>query len=102
MLRCASSFVIAAYETVRLIPQDSRALPAAFLRSRPIFATFNTFYEVVISGIHPLRIPARRPSNDRLGENLSDLAAKRQMIYLRCRIDPCACIRFPVSFFGFV
>jgi len=27
-----------------LIPQDSRALPAAFLRSRPIFATFKTFY----------------------------------------------------------
>jgi hypothetical protein len=34
MLRCASSFVIAAYTEVRLIPQDSRALPAAFLRSR--------------------------------------------------------------------
>jgi hypothetical protein len=34
MLRCASSFVIAAYITVRLIPQDSRALPAAFLRGR--------------------------------------------------------------------
>jgi hypothetical protein len=27
MLRCASSFVIAAYETVRLIPQVLRALP---------------------------------------------------------------------------
>ena len=81
MLRCASSFVIAVYATVRLIPQDrerkpeaplvgdgaqertglsslpglaarravsqSRALPAAFLRSRPISATFKTFYEVV-------------------------------------------------------
>jgi hypothetical protein len=33
---------------VRLIPQDSRALPAAFLRSRPIFMTFKTFYEVVM------------------------------------------------------
>jgi len=43
MLRYASSFVIAAYEKVRLIPQDSRALPAAFLRSRPIFTTFKTF-----------------------------------------------------------
>jgi hypothetical protein len=30
MLRCASPFVIAAYATVRLIPQDLRALPAAF------------------------------------------------------------------------
>jgi hypothetical protein len=27
MLRCASSFVIAAYDTVRRIPQDSHALP---------------------------------------------------------------------------
>jgi hypothetical protein len=49
MLRCASSFVIAAYDKVRLIPQDSRALPAAFLRSRPKFKTFATFYEVVRS-----------------------------------------------------
>jgi hypothetical protein len=30
MLRCASPFVIAAYDKVRLTPQDSRALPAAF------------------------------------------------------------------------
>jgi len=50
MLRCDSSFVIASYAKVRLIPQDSRALPAAFLRSRPIFVTFKTFYEVVNSG----------------------------------------------------
>src|SRR3989339_2023039 len=28
MLRCASSFVVAAYDKVRLTPQDSRALPA--------------------------------------------------------------------------
>jgi hypothetical protein len=47
MLRCASSFVIAAYAKVRRIPQDSRALPADFLRSRPIFTTFETFHEVV-------------------------------------------------------
>jgi len=51
MLRCASSFVIAAYTKVRLIPQASRALPAAFLRSRPIFSTFKTFYEVVKQGM---------------------------------------------------
>jgi hypothetical protein len=51
MLRCASSFVIAAYAKVRLIPQDSRALPAAFLRSRPIFSTSKTFYEVVHNGL---------------------------------------------------
>jgi len=37
MLRCAASLVIAAYNQVRLIPQDSRALPADFLHSRPIF-----------------------------------------------------------------
>jgi len=30
MLRCAASFVIAAYVKVRLIPQDLRALPAEF------------------------------------------------------------------------
>jgi hypothetical protein len=47
MLRCASSFVIAAYAKIRLIPQDSRALPANFLRSRPIFETFKTLYEAV-------------------------------------------------------
>jgi transcriptional repressor NrdR len=45
MLRCASSFVTAAYAKVRLIPQDSRALPAAFLRCRPVIANFITFYE---------------------------------------------------------
>jgi hypothetical protein len=28
MLRCASSFVVAAYVKVRLIPHDLRALPA--------------------------------------------------------------------------
>jgi hypothetical protein len=47
MLRYASPFVIAAYPKVRLTPQDSRALPAAFLRSRPIFITLRIFYEVV-------------------------------------------------------
>jgi hypothetical protein len=43
MLRCASSFVIAAYTEVRLIPQDSRALPADFLRSRPISRLLELF-----------------------------------------------------------
>jgi hypothetical protein len=33
MLCCASSFVVAAYDTVRLIPQDSRALPLALFTS---------------------------------------------------------------------
>jgi hypothetical protein len=46
MLRCVSSFVVAAYAKVRLIPQDLRALPAALLRSRPIFTTFKPFYGV--------------------------------------------------------
>ncbi|MBU2228310.1 MAG: hypothetical protein KJ936_11725, partial [Proteobacteria bacterium] len=44
--------VIAAYAKVRRIPLDSRALPAAFLRSRPIFKTFNTFYKVVNLVLH--------------------------------------------------
>ena len=34
MLRYASSLVVATYGKVRLTPRDSRALPAAFLRSR--------------------------------------------------------------------
>src|SRR4030042_1744882 len=43
MLRCASSLVVAAYAKVRLTPRVSRALPAAFLRSRPQFKAFNGF-----------------------------------------------------------
>jgi hypothetical protein len=43
MLRCASPFVIAAYVYVRLIPHDSRALPADFLQSRPRFNTLSIF-----------------------------------------------------------
>src|SRR3989339_21418 len=43
MLCCASSFVTAAYEKVRLTPLDSRALPAAFLRSRPILRLLRLF-----------------------------------------------------------
>jgi hypothetical protein len=43
ILRFTSSLVIAAYTKVRLIPRDSRALPADFLQSRPIFETLNIF-----------------------------------------------------------
>jgi acyl carrier protein len=38
MLRCVSSFVVAAYKKVRLTLQDSRALPADFLQSRQLFS----------------------------------------------------------------
>jgi hypothetical protein len=48
MLRDATSFVFTAYDKVRLIPQDLRALPAAFLRSRPKFKVFATYFESVI------------------------------------------------------
>src|SRR4030042_1468288 len=48
MLRCASPFAIEAYVYVRLTPQGSRALPAAFLRSRPTFKAYATFYDSVI------------------------------------------------------
>jgi len=41
--RCASPFVIAAYFSVRLIPQDSRALHLQLVPS-----TVATFYEAVI------------------------------------------------------
>jgi hypothetical protein len=47
MLRYASSLVVAAYGKVRLTPRISRALPADFLRSRPKFKAFATFYEIV-------------------------------------------------------
>jgi hypothetical protein len=42
MLRCAASFVIAAYFYVRLIPQDWRALPANFFRNHRIFELFTS------------------------------------------------------------
>jgi hypothetical protein len=42
MLRCAASFVTAAYFYVRLIPQDLRALPANFLRNHRIFELFTS------------------------------------------------------------
>jgi hypothetical protein len=38
MLRCAASFVIAAYAEVRLIPHDLRALPAELFTKPPEFA----------------------------------------------------------------
>ncbi|PIP07190.1 MAG: hypothetical protein COX51_07120 [Syntrophobacteraceae bacterium CG23_combo_of_CG06-09_8_20_14_all_50_8] len=47
MLRCASSFVIAAYEKVRLTPQDSRALPAELFTKPSNLACFLTFYEFI-------------------------------------------------------
>jgi len=48
MLRCASSFVIAAYAKVRLIPQDLRALPAELFTKPSKIKAFATFYEPVI------------------------------------------------------
>jgi hypothetical protein len=47
MLRCAASFVIAAYEKVRLIPRDLRALPAELFTQPSISAHFSTYYEFV-------------------------------------------------------
>ena len=48
MLRCASPLIVAPYGKVRLTPRVSCALPAAFLRSRPEFKAFASFYEDVI------------------------------------------------------
>jgi hypothetical protein len=48
MLRCAASFVIAAYFYVRLIPHDLRALPANFLQNHQ-----KTFYGFIISESPP-------------------------------------------------
>jgi len=48
MLRYVSSFVIAAYEKVRLTPQDSRALPAELFTKPSNLVCFLTFYEFCI------------------------------------------------------
>jgi hypothetical protein len=47
MLRCAASFVIAAYSQVRLIPQDLRALPAELFTQPSRIKVFAPFYEFV-------------------------------------------------------
>jgi hypothetical protein len=47
MLRCAASFVIAAYVQVRLIPHDLRALPAELFTTPSSSAHFLNFYEFV-------------------------------------------------------
>jgi hypothetical protein len=44
MLRCAASFVIAAYVKVRLIPRDLCALPAELFTQPPFSAHFSAFY----------------------------------------------------------
>jgi hypothetical protein len=46
MLRCASSFVVAAYTKVRLTPQGSRALPAELFTKPPQIQTFLDFLRV--------------------------------------------------------
>jgi len=61
MLRCAASFVIAAYDEVRLIPQDLRALPAELFSRLSKLAIFSTFYEFIKSGLVPK--PVRRISS---------------------------------------
>jgi hypothetical protein len=48
MLRCASSFVVAAYAQVRLNPHDLRALPAELFTQPSNMDSFRTFYESVI------------------------------------------------------
>jgi ABC-2 type transport system permease protein len=57
MLRCASSLVVAAYDKVRLTPRDSRALPAGFLRSRPIFETLMTLFGITMNELIALLRP---------------------------------------------
>jgi hypothetical protein len=46
MLRYASSIVIAAYNQVRLIPQDLRALPAELFTKPSPFQEFRDFLRV--------------------------------------------------------
>jgi hypothetical protein len=46
MLRCAASLVIAAYDKVRLIPHDLRALPAELFTQPSHSAHLLNFYEL--------------------------------------------------------
>jgi hypothetical protein len=46
MLRCAASFVVAAYDHVRLTPHNLRALPAVFFTQASFSAHFSTFLQV--------------------------------------------------------
>jgi hypothetical protein len=47
MLRCAASFVTAAYAKIRITPQDLRVLPAALFTKPSILAGFLNFCEFV-------------------------------------------------------
>ena len=64
--RCVSSFVIAAYFSVRLIPQDSRALHLELVPS-----TLATSYEVVLL-VKAVPLGAR-PPHFPLGDNIDGL-----------------------------
>jgi hypothetical protein len=44
MLRCAASFIVAAYVKVRLTPQDLRALPAELFTKPSDLDGFGIFY----------------------------------------------------------
>jgi hypothetical protein len=46
MLRCAASFVVAAYSQVRLAPHDLRALPAELFTKPSNFVSFWAFLRV--------------------------------------------------------
>jgi len=46
MLRCASSFVVAAYGAVRLAPQNSRALPLGLFAKPSQMLCFADFLRV--------------------------------------------------------
>jgi hypothetical protein len=46
MLRCAASFVIAAYVQVLLIPQDLRALPQGAFYAAVVFGSFFDFLRI--------------------------------------------------------
>jgi hypothetical protein len=50
MLRCAASFVTAAYVYIRLVPQDLRSLPAELFTMPSQIKHFSTIYEFVNVG----------------------------------------------------
>jgi hypothetical protein len=49
MPRCAASFVVAAYDKVRLTPHDLRALPAELFTKPSNLDSYLTFYEFINS-----------------------------------------------------
>lgn len=76
MLRYASSFVTAAYRKVRLIPQDSRALPMDFLRNRMVFKEIK-FMNTINQNMEMTQTAVRNVNSQGTGTSDTKTAAKQ-------------------------